>query len=110
MSFLSFGLNQKCTYWKFLGIDGYGKPSFSAPVVISCRWEGRTEKVQADDGEERMSRARVFLENDVAAGDYLALGEHAGLDPRRVLGAWKIITYRTTPGLQAEIFERKAYL
>lgn len=110
MSFLSFGLNQKCTYWKYLGIDGYGHPSFAAPVVLACRWEGRTEKIQGDDGEQHISRARVFLENDLESGDYLALGELAGSDPRRVLGAWRIISFRTTPGLNAEVFERKAYL
>lgn len=110
MSFLTFGLNQECTHWAVTGTDGYNRPTFSAPVVIRCRWEDRVEKIQNDEGVEVVSRSRIFVADDLSTGDYLFLGSSSHPDPREVPGAFRIVAWRKTPGLMAEDFERKAYL
>lgn len=110
MDFLSFGLNQKCTYWAVVGVDVYNEPSFAYPVVISCRWEDRVERMQNDEGEEFVSRSRIFLEDDLFTGGYIALGEHSESDPRNYPGAHRIMAVRTTPSLDGTFFERKCYL
>lgn len=110
MDFLTFGLNQVCTLWVSTGTDGYNKPSFDAPVQITVRWEEKSEKIQMDDGVEVLSRARVFLAQDVALGDYLFLGTSIETDPMEVLGAYRVKDFRKTPSLDGLSFERKAYL
>lgn len=110
MDFLTYGLTQECTLWVSTGTDGYNQPSFAAPVQIICRWEEKTEKIQGDDGVEVLSRARVFLAQDVALGDYLVLGTSAGADPREVPGAYRVKDFRKTPSLDGLSHERKAYL
>lgn len=112
MSFLEFGLNQTCTYWQSTGVDGFNQPTFAAPVVLHCRWEERTEKIQTDEGTEALSRSRVFLAEDIAIGDYLAIGNLTSEpDPRDIpLLAHRVLDWRKTPGIYAEMFERKAYL
>lgn len=110
MDFLSFGLNQTCTYWAVTGVDGFNKPVFASPVQIKCRWEERTEKVINDEGEEYLSRARIFLKDDIVPGDYLFLGTHAGTDPRLIRDAFRVMAWRRIPSLDGLSFERKAYL
>lgn len=108
--FLGFGLNQVCTYWQRTGVDGFNQPSFAAPVTIVCRWEDRSQRIQNDEGVDVMSKARVFLAQDIAVGDYLALGLYAGANPRTVADAHIVLQFAKIPGIYAEAFERKAYL
>lgn len=110
MNFLTMGLKQTCTYWEPNGVDGYNKPSFAAPVTLKCRWEERTEKIQSDEGVEVLSRARIFLDQDVKVGGYLLLGESTDSSPLYVPNAFRIITFRKTPGLIGDEAERKCYL
>lgn len=110
MDFLSFGLGQICTHWAVTGVDGFNKPIFASPVELKCRWEERNEKLINDDGEEYLSRARVFLANDVVPGDYLFLGSNSTADPRTVREAFRVKTWRRIPSLDGLSFERKAYL
>lgn len=110
MDFLTFGLTQVLTVWRATGIDGFNKPSFSAPEQLNCRWEERSEKIQAGDGTEILSRARVFVSEDVALGDYFALGVYEETDPISTPGAWRIRDFRKTPSLDGLSFERKAFL
>jgi len=110
MKFLLFGLRQTATYWQVTGYDGYNEPVFAAPVQIRCRWEYRVEKVQNDDGQEVVSKARVFLDREVSTDDFIALGTFADADPRRVFGAWRVLTFRSIPSLDGKSFERKCYI
>lgn len=110
MSVFTLYLPQTATHWAVNGITGTGQPQFDAPVQLKCRWEQRNDYVINDDGHEVLSRARIFLGVDVVVGDYLYLGVSTQADPRGLVGAFKVLQFRKTPGLRAEIFERKAYL
>lgn len=110
MSFLTYGLNQQATYWMKTGINGFSEPTFAVPVTVICRWEDRTDKIITPTGADTLSRARVFLDQDMAIGDYLFLGDSVASDPRTVIGAYEIKDFRKSPSLDASDFERKAFL
>lgn len=110
MDFVSFGLTQTCTVWAKTGVNGYNEPTFATPIQRACRWEERTTKIQNTLGEEVLSRARVFLDEDLNVGDYVAFGTVAGADPRNVAGAYEVIDFRKIPSLDGTFFERKCYL
>lgn len=109
MDFLTAYLTQTATLWSKTGRDGYGNPTFAAPVQIPCRWERRTEQVKSVSGDIILSRARVFLDRDVELGDYLFLGTSATADPRDVATAFEVLDFKSTPSLEGTSFERKAY-
>src|SRR5690349_19064390 len=99
MDFLTFGLSQTLTWWRVTGVDGYNKPTFAAPVQLSCRWEDRVEKIQNDQGQDYVARSRIFLGSDVSTGDYLFLGTSGASDPRAVALARRVAAFRKTPSL-----------
>ena len=61
-------LRQRATYWAPATVDGFGKKTFAEPVLLSCRWEDRTDLVIQGTEEARPSKARVFLNQAVALG------------------------------------------
>lgn len=110
MDWLILGLTQTCTRWEKTGVDQFNQPSFAAPVQLICRMEQRTQKIQTNEGVEVMSRARIFLAEDVEVGDYIGFGTLAGSDPRIVTGAYRVLEFVKIPSLDGASFERKAYL
>ena len=52
---------QTAVYWGTPVDDGYGGRTFADPVEISCRWEDKNQKLTASNGEEFISRSRVFV-------------------------------------------------
>lgn len=67
-------LKQTCVYWKKTGTDGFGNPSFSAPVEMSCRWDLSRELMQNDNGSSVITKAKVNPKEQVFEEDYLFLG------------------------------------
>jgi hypothetical protein len=97
-------LNQSCTYWGPTGVsDVYGKPTFSTPVLMDCRWEDITELFIDKNGQEVRSRSRLFLKSDVDLNGYLALGDHTSKASPLVEGleAWEVRNRKSTPDLRA---------
>ena len=91
------------------------------PIEIDCRWEDRVEKlslVGARLGEEIISRAQVFVTQDVDERGWLFLGDLDDLDssqeegdPKNIDGAYEIMRFDKTPALRSTTeFVRKAYL
>lgn len=113
MNLLQGVLNQTATYWPpSTGIDDYGQPILEAGVELMCRWEDTQEEFVAPNGEKEISRARVFLEQDVVVGGLLYLG---GLDVTgasdfpanpRDAGAMEIRSFQKTPDFDAVEFIR----
>jgi len=110
---------QTAVYWGTPADDGYGGKTFADPVEIACRWEERIEKItRVGDrlGEEVVSKARVFLTQDVDELGYLYLGELDDLssnpdDPKEEDGAREILRFDKTPAHRSTTeFVRKAYL
>lgn len=104
------GLNQSITYWAKQAPDGFGGYSWTAPTTFLGRWETRTELFIDPDGNEKRSRARVFVPQDVEIGGYVYLGTSAAADPLSVSGAYEIREFRKTPSVDGTVYERHALL
>ena len=95
MSWITRILKQKAAYWATPVDNGYGEFTFDDPVTVSCRWEGKQEIFTAPDGRQQVSRAVVYLAQDVSPGNWLYLGTAESLDssvtgPEDVSGAYMI--------------------
>lgn len=45
--------------------DSYGTPTYAPPVTLPARVEPSPQRIATQAGEERLSRARVFLDGNV---------------------------------------------
>jgi len=96
-------LNQTATWWARIGQDGYGKPLFSAPVSLPCRWEEGRTLDRGEGYEMEVRSARVFLSSSVSVGDYLYSGESTEADPLGVDGAGEIKGAPRIPSIDADV-------
>ncbi|EBG0542793.1 hypothetical protein H3Z28_002196 [Salmonella enterica subsp. enterica serovar Ank] len=75
----------KATLWKRLGVNEWGKPEFSAPVVITCDYggDGRLPKpLVSDAGQEVVIKNTIWTEYaDAALGDFALIGESSEPNP-----------------------------
>lgn len=108
---------QTAVYWGSPTNDGYGTKTFSDPIEISCRWEDKTDVVTDNEGKEIVSRALVYVTQDIDEEGYLYLGDLDDLDseqeadPQGVDGAFEIKRFDKSPEIrQTNKFIRKAYL
>lgn len=101
MGIVSSSLGQTLTYWAPGAKDLYGKPSFSTPVQLPCRWEDKNESVINKTGEQIVSKSRVFLLNqDLDIDGYVLLGVSAAADPSILDDAREIQQIGKTPDLR----------
>lgn len=72
----------RVTIWKSEGLDMYGQPSWSAPVVVKARWEDVQTLYLNANGREERGNSRVYLEKDAAKiGDHIYLGVSQSVTP-----------------------------
>lgn len=103
-------LKQKATWWSVTP-DSYGGDTFGVPQVLDCRWEGRQESfVGQIDRREMISNAMVFLDRDIAVGDYLFEGESLAVDPTVLTGTFKVQRFDSIPDLRNLEKVRRAVL
>lgn len=84
MSLISSGrlFKQKCVFWAKTGDVGEdGQPVYTAPWAINCRWEERIVVFTDAKGNQRTSRAVVYIKTDVPAESYLWLAACKASDP-----------------------------
>lgn len=110
MSFITGNLKQTATYWAPTTLNSFGKPTFVAPVTISCRWEDKEVKFYDAQGDERVSKSIVYLASDVLNTGYLYLGTSTESSPHGVVGTLEIKGFKKTPNIKGTLFERKAFL
>lgn len=104
-------LKQTLTYWPSLGSDGFGGFTYGTPTTLNCRWEDKNEMFLNDLGEEEVSKAIVYLDADVNAGDYVAQGDFTTtLDPGTLSGAHRIKAYGKSTDLAGLVALRKLWL
>lgn len=110
---------QTAVYWGTPVKDGEGGFTFADAVEIKCHWEDVKEVLtRAGDkqGQELISKTRVYLTQDVEEQGYLYLGELDDLDsdtsdPRSIDGAHVIVKFNKTAAIRSTSdFLRKAYL
>jgi hypothetical protein len=58
-------LTDTMTKEAYTGQDSYGKPTFASPVSLAARVQFLLQRVVDATGQERVSRATVFVNGDV---------------------------------------------
>lgn len=107
---------QVVVYWGAPVPDGEGGSTFADPVELMVRWEVVDEVVVNNDGREVVSKARIWVNQDVDEQGWIYLGELDDLgvdpdDPKTIDGANEIITFRKIPSLGKDNeFVRRANL
>ena len=89
-------------------------------MEVRCRWEDSSDEVLNEDGEKTISRARIFVGQDVQVRGILFQGQLVTvtdqLNPynnRDILGtplAFRIIKFERLPDLKSRRFLRTAYV
>ena len=72
-------LKQVAIYWGTPVADGYGGSSYAAPREIPCRWQDGNAVFINQLGQEIVSKASVYVAEDLAIGGHLRLGLLADL-------------------------------
>lgn len=104
-------LREDVTHWPISGSDGYGGFTFNSPVKLKGRWEEKAVLFLSANNEEQVSEAVVFVDTEVAAGDYLGRGDlTATSDPTTIADTRRIRQYQRTTDLRNLRSIRKAYL
>lgn len=55
-------LSETVYHAAYSGQDGYGQPTYAPAIARACRIEWKLRRIVTATGQERMSRARVFLD------------------------------------------------
>ena len=107
-------IKEKVVYWAPSGVDDYGNPAFSTPVEIDARWEDTVEQFVDIEGDQQMSRAKVYCLTDLEVQGILLLGSLTTsvdqVNPRSNDGAWEIRRVDKQPNIRATEFLRTAWL
>ena len=101
-------LKQQVTWWGTSN-GGYG-PTFAAPLPIAGRWEDKVELFINEEGEQSTSKAVAYVDQEVAVGDYLYLGDSSAADPSQVAGAYRVRNFSKIPNLRANKFIMRAMM
>lgn len=99
---LTSKLPQVATYWAASKTtDRFGKPTYSQPILVNCRWEDANELFQSKQGEERTSKAKVFCASELDIDGWLAPGDQTNKsDPLTADKGWEIQGLSTFPNLR----------
>ena len=114
-------LKQTCVYWALasgddVSYDDFGQPivTIADPVEIDCRWEAENVEFIAADGTKQLSRAVVYVGQDVDVGGILMLGTEDDITDSTNIkendGAWEIKSFGKLPNFRATEFLRTVYL
>lgn len=98
-------LNQIATLWTATS-DGFGGFSFGAPTEIKCRWEEKSEQLP---GSTELSRAVIYVDQDMSVEDHLLLGASTSTTPSDI-GAQRIRAFKKIPDLRSLETLRKVWL
>ena len=90
---------QNITYWTPQGVGPEGEV-YNTPVTVQGRWEERSEEYMTPSGEEKVSRAIVYLDLYLPIDTYLYEGTSAVADPREVDGAQQVQQCVKIPNLR----------
>jgi hypothetical protein len=104
-------LRQDVTHWPVTGSDGYGGFTYGTPVLLKGRWEDKAVLFLTLENEEVVSNAIVYLDTDIAVGDWFGLGDlTATNDPSTIIGTYRSRQYHKSTDLRALQALRKVFL
>ena len=107
-NFITRNLRQVATLWTSSGLDGYGNPTWAAPVAIKVRWEERIERTLDSSGNEILSKAYVYMAQKYDVGSYLYLGTSVAAAPPT--GSFEVVNFQSIPNIRNSYSEHKATL
>ena len=115
VKFIERSLTQTLVYWGNPVEISFNRYTFDAPVELPCRWEFVKELVKDSNGQEVVSRARVWVAQDVDEMGYMYLGtmtdSEYNVDPFQIDSAMQIIANPKVPRLHSSTeFIRKVHL
>lgn len=109
--------NDIAVYWGTPVADKFGAFTFATPVEIQCLWKGKVVLIRDDEGREIVSKAKVYVTQDLDEHGMLFHGILDDLtaaqksDPRKVSSAYEIKTFMKVPSLHLKNqFNRSAIL
>lgn len=104
-------------YWGSPTFDNDGSTSFAEPVELKCLWVEKIELVRDEKGKEIVSRARVYVNQDLEENGMVYRGEVADLtveqklNPVSLGSAYEVLVFTKTPSLVTpEEYNRVAYI
>ncbi len=104
-------------YWSTPTSNNDGSNSYAAPVEISCFWREKLERLTDNNGDEVISKATVYILQDLDEQGMLFLGELTDLtqaqkdNPRTVARAYEVKRFLKTPSMYLNgEFNRRALL
>lgn len=103
------GFPNSITWWPVTR-DVTGGPSFGSPTTLNANWQDRQIVYRNAKGDDAVSRATVFLTQDVDVGDYLYNGISTASDPSVLAGAYPVRQFSKIPDLRSLKYEHKAIL
>ena len=113
---------QTAVYWALESTESaggddfsnYGLPKHTDPVEITVRWDDVSEEFISEDNTVNMSKAKVFVGQDMLVGEVLMLGELTDITDsvniKENLNAWEIRRFEKIPNIKATEFLRTAVL
>ena len=100
------------TAWKNPVSDNYGGFTYSAPVLIDCRWEDKAELFIDSTGRETVSNAVIWLDSEdvIEEGDMIAFGDVKTFTIPYGTSARVIKSINSTPNLKGTQTAVTAYI
>jgi len=108
--YLIKNLKQTATYWGSPVASGSGGYTFASPVAVDVRWEKRQELFITAEGKEELSKAVVYIGQDVVLNGYLYLGTSTEANPKDQEGSFEIRAFSKIPTLKGNYYQRKIWL
>ena len=108
-------LKQTAVYWGSPTPDGYGGHTYAEPREIACRWQDGNATFLDSAGRETVSKAQVYVGEDLVLGGYLLFGtladlSSAGDTPEEEAGAFEIKSLPKTWDVSGKVPLRKVFL
>lgn len=103
-------MNQAMTYWAFVSLDRFSKPTFAAPVQIFCRWQDVAELFKDAQGQQRTSSAIIYSEYSLDLNGYVKRGTDSTGYPVGLTGAYEILQTGSSPNLNGTITLNKVFV
>lgn len=98
-------LKQTAVYWGGPVNNGTGGYNFDDPIEINVRWEDKQEVLEDDQGNELISRAVVYTNQQLEEQGYLYLGRlddmESASSPSDITGSRRIVQIGSIPSLDA---------
>lgn len=100
------------TYWALTPENAYGEKGFVTPITFVGHWEDRNEQMRLTSGEDIISKAIVYVPEEVelAMGGYLVLGDYSEAADPLLVGGQEIQTIINIPSMRTSSNERRAIL